>query len=78
MIEQKIRVTISNSPFMQVKDIEFMEVRLPARIMRLVATGNDSPTLLLEIGATHFEIVDETEKEIAEESEVEQPENDNF
>lgn len=76
---EKIRIIIENGPFMRIKRLEYMGEDFPVQLARIEARANDPPILLLQIGASRFEIIEEKiEEELGEESALEQPENDNF
>ena len=71
----KLKVIIENGSFMQIKRVEFLGEVIPVQVVKVEARAGDSPILVIQIGADRFEI---EEEEIVEDSELEQPENDNF
>ena len=75
---EKIKVIIENGPFTRIRHLEYMGEDFPVQYVRIEANGNDPPFLVVQIGASRFEVIEETKEELVEESALEQPENDNF
>ena len=77
-MSEEIKVHYRQDRGLHITGVSIGGIEIPTQSIEIVGTANDPVYLILRIGSHRIELVEQLEEEIAEDSEIEQPEDDNF